>query len=374
MARVAGIKQKRKQTAALTWTKNTELLGLMLEVQPEQDWVFPPQYVTELHSWFLDQVRRMDFELSSYLHDGQSEKAFTVSDLSGNLVSQGRSLLLPADQTYQWTITALSQQVVAWMHDWLQSPPSRIELRSGTLNIVNWSIAHPATTYEQLFQTPVPDPPTLNLTFLSPTSFRHRGNHLPLPVPENILHSYLRRWNDFSDNPFDQEDFLDWVDESVIILRHQIQSAKVVAGKKGSVTGFTGAIQLGLTAKGQQEPDYVQLFMALGQLAPYCGTGHKTTFGLGQTRLGWFPTETIAPTATIQDLLATRIAELTDVFMAQRKRTGGDRATQIAETWATILARRELGESLQAIAQDLELPYETAKSYVKLARRSLKER
>jgi len=36
------------------------------------------------------------------------------------------------------------------------------------------------------------------------------------------------------------------------------------------------------------------------------------------------------------------------------------------------LARRELGESLFDIAADLEMPYETVKTYVKLARRALK--
>jgi len=74
-----------------------------------------------------------------------------------------------------------------------------------------------------------------------------------------------------------------------------------------------------------------------------------------------------------QSSLLDPIQELTDVFIAQRKRTGGDRAARIAETWATILARREFGESLQAIAEDLEIPYETAKSYSKLARRALRE-
>lgn len=32
-----------------------------------------------------------------------------------------------------------------------------------------------------------------------------------------------------------------------------------------------------------------------------------------------------------------------------------------------------MGESLQIIAQDLEIPYTTAKTYVKLARRALKD-
>jgi CRISPR-associated endoribonuclease Cas6 len=241
-------------------------------------------------------------------------------------------------------------------------------LRSGSFQILSWQLAHAPTTYAQLLQLPLPDPVTLNLTFSSPTSFRHKGNHLPLPLPENIFHSYLRRWNYFSGQAIDPDSFLEWVDGYVVILRHQIQSSKVAAGKHGSVTGFTGSVQFGLSTGANQHPEFIQAFLTLGNLAPYCGTGHKTTFGLGQTRLGW-SADSIAP-PPLQDQLADRIADLTTQFIAQRKRTGGDRATKTATTWATILARRELGESLQAIALDLEMPYETVKTYAKLARRA----
>jgi len=72
-------------------------------------------------------------------------------------------------------------------------------------------------------------------------------------------------------------------------------------------------------------------------------------------------------------LLAERIEELTTFFVDQKKRTGGNRAQDSAEKWATILARRELGDSLQAIAKDMDLRYDTAKTYCKLARRALRE-
>jgi CRISPR-associated endoribonuclease Cas6 len=55
--------------------------------------------------------------------------------------------------------------------------------------------------------------------------------------------------------------------------------------------------------------------------------------------------------------------------MQQQKRTGGARALKVCQTRATILARREFGDSLGAIATDLEMPYETVKTYAKLARR-----
>ncbi|WP_421658907.1 CRISPR-associated endoribonuclease Cas6 [Leptothermofonsia sp. ETS-13] len=356
----------------LTWDSNTELVSLQLSLQPHQELVVPPHYSTELHSWFLDQVRRIDSGLSTYLHDGQSEKPFTISQLQGPIQSQGRSLKLMADSSYHWNITALSNPVVKWMNQWLQSLPNEIHLRNGSFKITDWNFAYPPTTYAQLAETSIPEQPSITLSFLTPTSFRRKGNHLPLPMPVNVFHSYLCHWSKFSGEEIDQDDFLDWVDEFVIILRHQIQSAKVIAGKSGSVTGFTGSVQFGLSSRAKEDRDYVELWLALGQFAPYCGTGHKTTFGLGQTAPGWLnPTETAAP--FVQNLLAQRISELTEVFAAQRKRRGGDRTINIAETWATILARREMGESLKAIAEDLEMPYETVRTYAKLARRALKQ-
>lgn len=61
------------------------------------------------------------------------------------------------------------------------------------------------------------------------------------------------------------------------------------------------------------------------------------------------------------------------LLIAQKKRTGGHRAQDSAGTWATMLARRELGESWQAIADNLAIPDETAKTYSKLAHRAVRE-
>ncbi len=288
-------KQQSSLSPKLKVNKDIELLGLKLGLQPYENLALPPHYATEFHSWFLDQVRRMDFDLSTRLHDGQSEKPFTISQLKGPLHTHGKTLQLTSHQPYQWRFTLLSKSVCAWVNQWLAAPPSDIHLRSGSLKIVDWDFAHPPTTYAQLLKVPIPDIPTITLSFLTPTSFRRKGNHLPLPLPVNIFHSYLRRWNDFSGEEIDQDDFLDWVDEYVLILRHQIHTTKVMAGKAGAVTGFTGSVQFGLSSKARQDTDYIQLWLALGQLAPYCGTGHKTTFGLGETCPGWLDSDEPAP-------------------------------------------------------------------------------
>ena len=356
----------------LIWADDTELVSLVFELEVTDSTALYSQYTIGLHAWFLDQVRQINPTLSAYLHDSESEKPFSMSALEGQLLPTGKQLQLQTNQIYRWQINAISQPVVQFLSQWLTQPPTTLKLRDACLQIKQISIVNPPTTYNQLLQSFI-NHRNINLSFISPTSFRRKGHHFPLPVPFNLFHSYLRRWNDFSGMPIEQEAFLEWIDENVIIHKHCLESVKVAAGKRGSVTGFTGAISLGLTKTALDNPEFTQLFDALVQLAPYCGTGHKTTFGLGQTCLNWVNPESNTSTEIINNLLSERIEELTTIFTAQRKRIGGERTEKIATTWATILARREMGESLQVIAEDLEIPYTTAKTYVKLARRMLKD-
>lgn len=367
-------KTKHQSVSTITvpaWADDTELVGLVFDLEPTTSSSLYSQYTIGLHAWFLDQVRQFDPELSAYLHDGESEKPFNISALAGQLLASGRQLHLAANQVYRWHINALSPKVVQFLSQWLTQLPQNVDLRDVVLQIKQVQIAHPPTTYTQLLHASPEKHSHVNLSFVSPTSFRRKGHHFPLPVPMNLFHSYLRRWNDFSGMPVAQEAFLDWIDESVIIHQHHLESVKVAAGKRGSVTGFTGAMACGLSKAALANSEFTQLFYALVKLAPYCGTGHKTTFGLGQTRLDWVEPEANDSAQLLTNILGERIAELTALFIAQRKRTGGDRAEKIASTWATILARREMGESLPAIAADLEMPYETVKTYAKLARRHL---
>lgn len=351
------------------WPAGSELVGITLEVQAPQPYLLDPHYAKGLHAWFLGEVQQMDPQLSAYLHDGESEKPFTLSRLMGPFREQSGRLLIPPQIPFRWSITALNPQVVEWLREWCRRLPPWLELRGSPLQILGWKISIPPRTYRQLLEQPLVHR-SWSLSFISPTSFRHRGHHLPLPVPRNLFHSYLRRWNDFSGLPIEVEPFLDWVDGEVVIQRHRLESVKTTAGRQGSVTGFVGCVQLAVSTRASELLQ--QQLQALIHFAPYCGTGHKTPFGLGQTRLGWLAEELPAtPVLCREEQLARRIEELSALFLSQRQRQGGSRAEKTAQLWATILARRELGESLQQIAADLEMPYETVKTYVKLARRAL---
>ncbi|MGD1875262.1 MAG: CRISPR-associated endoribonuclease Cas6 [Mastigocoleus sp.] len=362
-------RQRTSSQKALSLPPDTELVGLVFDVVPAGNSIVFPEYTKGLHAWFLDQVRQSNPELSAYLHDGESEKPFTISRLSGEFLNTGKHLHLSSTSEYRWYLSVLSSQVTQWLSSWLENLPSIIDLRSAPLQIKSVNFAHPPTTYAKLLRKRVQK--TISLNFISPTSFRRKGHHFPLPLPFNIFQSYLRRWNDFSGNPVKHRDFLEWVDSNIIIISHQLSTTKVAAGKRGSVTGFTGVVEFGFSKDASNTPNYVKLVNALSQLAPYCGTGHKTTFGLGQTRLGEKSTQRNS-LSTSETVLAKRISQLTDILMSKQKRTGGDRAISVCQKRAVILARREMGESLADIATDLEIPYETVKTYAKLARRVLR--
>ncbi|MCJ2542413.1 CRISPR-associated endoribonuclease Cas6 [Thermostichus vulcanus] len=352
------------------WPRGGEMVGITLEVQALQSYSLDPHYAKGLHAWFLSQVEQTHPRLSAYLHDGESEKPFTLSRLMGPFREQGGRQVIPPNTPFQWSITGLNPEVVDWLWGWSQRLPAWLELRGSPLQIRGWKVLFPPRTYSQLLEQ-APSSGSCSLSFVSPTSFRHRGHHLPLPVPKNLFHSYLRRWNDFSGLPIEVDLFLDWVDREVTIQRYRLESVKTTAGRQGSVTGFIGCIQL---AASPRMPELLrQQVQALLQFAPYCGTGHKTTFGLGQTRLGWLAAERVStPRASQEEQIAERIQELSTLFLSQRQRQGGSRAEKTAWLWATILARRESGESLEVIAKDLEMPYETVKTYAKLARRATK--
>ena len=263
---------RKKSSAKITLPTDTELVGLVFNAVPSSNHTIFPEYAKGLHAWFLNQVRETDPDLSAHLHDGESEKPFTISRLEGKLLSTGTKLQLSADSKYQWYVSALSSRLAEWMADWLQNLPKVIELRNAPLEIQSVEIAHQPTTYQQLLESKENKTKnTLSLSYISPTSFRRKKHHFPLPLPFNIFHSYLRRWNNFSGMTFEQDDFLAWVDDCVLVNRCQISTDKVLAGKKGAVTGFTGAIELSLTREAAKQPEYQQLFYALGKLAPYCG-------------------------------------------------------------------------------------------------------
>src|SRR4028118_2435402 len=81
-----GTRDRKSLPSGLIWPAYTELVGLVFELTPGAASYLYAQYAIGLHAWFLGQVQQTDPELSKLLHDEQSEKAFTISGLEGDLL------------------------------------------------------------------------------------------------------------------------------------------------------------------------------------------------------------------------------------------------------------------------------------------------
>jgi CRISPR-associated endoribonuclease Cas6 len=375
----------------LGWATNTELVGLQLELEPLQACTIYQRYMVGLHAWFLEQVENLNPELSSYLHDGGAEKPFALSNLEGSLIPIKDQFQIQLGETYYWSIYAFSQPVVQCLANWLTQRPSLLEFRDASFHIKGMRLSQPPTTYKKLLRSRELKPGFIQLNFLSPTSFRSKGHAFPFPLPRSVFQSYLRRWNDFSQLPYEIE-FLDWIEDNVHIYDYQLAAQKIAVAKQGVLTSFTGSLTYEIKRTAREDLEAIQLLQALLHLAAYCGTGYKTTFGLGRTAvkclssppeplLSTSPELPSPPSEQSQPLPAPsepvpaiqEIDALTQQLMARRKRQGGTRSLTAARTEAEIIVRHQAGESLRAIAQKMGKTYDAVKKAYKRAQESFPE-
>ena len=118
------------------------------------------------------------------------------------------------------------------------------------------------------------------LRFLSPTSFRNGDVDLPLPLPRLVFQSYLKRFCEFYPVEFLPE-FEDLVERYTGISRMDWVRTETIKTKRIALAGFTGDVTFQIDPKAPA--DLVRQMNLLADFAFFCGTGRKTSIGLGQT-------------------------------------------------------------------------------------------
>ncbi len=119
----------------------------------------------------------------------------------------------------------------------------------------------------------------INLEFITPTVFRSGGRRNNIfPEPTLVFGSYLNKWQALSSVRLDGE--LNSHFDKINITRYRLESKIWDFGSYQEV-GFTGSCRFEID---KNVPDDKVVFMnALANFAQYCGTGAKTTMGMGQT-------------------------------------------------------------------------------------------
>lgn len=280
------------------------LLSLLISITPVSAAPILGSLGRPSQAWFLRLLTQANPQLASRLHDSNGLKPYTVSTLlddlgrplpAGSWLQPGKSVWL------RWTVfePQLSELVQTKI---LKKIPAILSLYKMDFRLDGWTLdpaQHPwagQTDYVNMAQRPLltNQMRSVRMEFASPTAFRSEGADIPLPIPGHIFRGCWQKWNTFAPNSMRIHEIWPEFANSCIMVNElsAINSVQwsFAEGTHGAATGFTGVAGFTLLPRkhcGDFEAYWDgadRIMKHLTQFAFYCGVGHHTTVGMGQTR------------------------------------------------------------------------------------------
>ena len=280
--------------------------SILVQGYPNDDVPVPHVQGPELQGMLLHLIKEVDPIVTQRLHPDQKYRPYTLSPLGvgeptpdpsqeGNYRKGFDGFRLP--RQYDLSAGTPCYLRVTFLEDMLFPIFSRYFLdrveptfRLGETEFTVTNVLATADhnnpwsayiNYSELIERASPKNRRITLQFLTPTSFRRGNVDFPLPDPRLVFRSYRKRFEEF----FYQVAFLPDFDEQVefytgIADLYRLQTAKIKT-KKVPLIGFTGKVTYYIDR--QAPPDLVYQMNLLADYAFFCGTGRKTTVGMGQT-------------------------------------------------------------------------------------------
>jgi len=253
----------------------------------------PPAYLSgrHLHALFLTVINSIHPELANALHFSQAEKAFTLSPLQVHQPSTQNPLFwqynrpIAADKPCWWRISLLDNALFAQLTPlWLNLNPHKPwHLGSADLLITSIlgtaQLTQPwanACSYSQLYEQASDSDRVITFQLATPTTFRQGKFDTPLPTPESVFNSLLKRWHKYSEIAFDPT-LIDSIFPSYFDIKTEI-----VIDSRSKLIGCIGTVSYRLL--GDIDPLIIKQINTLADFALYAGAGRKTTMGMGMIR------------------------------------------------------------------------------------------
>ena len=262
------------------------LYSVLLKLKSENEAVISPTQGYHAYALFLNLIRLSNPAVAEALHNLQTNKPFTLSSLQGSFVHIDKSLKLKPDTFYSIRLTFMAEDIFCYFMDAvLKAGNQSLRLESAVfgnisvqVNRLESQLCH-YQTFEELADISAAET-RITLHFSSPVTFRSGGKrNLLLPDPFLILGSYWNRWQTFSTVKL--EDILAVSRDKIFVSRYRLNT-RILHFNGYQETGFEGQCSLDLS------PELgfagIKALNTLADFAFYCGTGAKTTMGMGQTR------------------------------------------------------------------------------------------
>lgn len=264
------------------------LASFVVQLQPEQNAFLSLNTGVIVHALLLRLIAESNPDLATQLHSDSPVKPFTVSQLQGKFARSGGHRVALKDNTYWLRFTTLTEEAFADLNRALMAKLARqdkLDIEQTKFCILDVKLESTETnpwgdlsSCEQIYENAAAEE-KITLLFYSPTTFRHQGMNLLFPLPPTTFYSYWQKWNTFSNLPI-AESFIPWIEANVAVEAHRLQTRALPFGDFQS-NGFIGTCRYHIL---ENEAGYIRQLNALADFAFYCGTGAKTTMGMGQTR------------------------------------------------------------------------------------------
>jgi len=291
----------------------TRMYALLLKLRPLQQGTLMPFSGELVHGALLNWLRAAAPDVATWLHEGQKRRLFTCSSLhfsqpmQPSLKAERENIHLPLNpmKTYTVRLTFLLGELFPLFYNALmQSKASEAEATSVPFIRLGkqWTnFTSPTSLIEKAEHMRFSTDTLLTLEFGSLTAFS-RGHsrtgygmhHMIFPLPQLVFQNLLRRWEDIVPaalaDVIHKERIEQYLQEDGVVAIDYDLTAHHVHFTTHLQRGFLGTCTYQLRGPdektGSDSPlTLKQQIYLLAQLAFYCGVGHKTAMGLGQTRL-----------------------------------------------------------------------------------------
>ncbi len=242
-----------------------------------------------VHGFWFEQWKRIAPDIGDALHRPTAEQPFTLSPLLDLPRPQRGLTRIPRGAAAWLRITTLERTLSERLLErWLP-------LLSGTVTLagLHWAVEriglasaeHPAAgrdRYDRILAAAEEDTADCwTVEFTTPTTFHVTADsYLPFPLPAMLVNSWRRRWDAFAPvalPPLAEGNLRD----NLRISAYRLKTVPVRHGRSVDI-GCVGELRLNGSRLSAGERTAVR---ALAAYAHFCGTGHHTTRGLGQTAL-----------------------------------------------------------------------------------------
>ena len=271
-------------------------ISTLISLIPETDVTLRPTMGHYAHAAFLSILKKSNPEVAEAVHTHAAQKPFTVSPLIAKMEKRGNLCHIRAGTECKLRFTFLDDELFQHFGKaflTLTMPPIRLgeavfQVRQMVSHATEERSWGKSETYAELIQSAKMDT-QMSFRFYSPTAFRRltpRGKKTLNDAYIDLVRCYqswVNKWNAFAPIKLDKAEILEFVTEHGQVMSVRTESRRLNFGKH-TAAGWVGTCACVFYPEKSLDDNLLRAVNCLANFAFYCGTGYKTTMGMGQTR------------------------------------------------------------------------------------------